>query len=369
MKVVINESERGFLFKNGRFIKMLQPGRHLMNPFGGAEVRKVCIDDAPMTEPLVFASYMEDKDFQQSVAVVPVREGTIALHYRDGAFADVLRAGRYAFWSLFSEHKFHVCDMSDDKALEQIPADVLERLPDSLVTRVLVADTETVLMYRNGSFLQKLPPGRHYFWRNGQDLSFFRYDTRVQQLELHWQEILTKDKVALRINFVASYRITDAIKLHAGIANYEEQLYVALQMAVRDLTAGMTLDELMEKKERVAGDVLALLKTREEEFYVTFLFAGLKDIILPGEVREIMNTVLIAEKKAQANVIARREEVASTRSLLNTAKLMEENTTLYKLKELEYLERICDKVGSISVTNASGLLEQLGAVINGGARQ
>ena len=77
----------------------------------------------------------------------------------------------------------------------------------------------------------------------------------------------------------------------------------------------------------------------------------------------IMNTILVAEKKAQANVITRREEVASTRSLLNTARLMDENKTLYKLKELEYLERICENVSNISVSSASGLLEQLNAVI------
>lgn len=76
-----------------------------------------------------------------------------------------------------------------------------------------------------------------------------------------------------------------------------------------------------------------------------------------------MNSVLVAEKTAQANVISRREEVASTRSLLNTAKLMDENKTLYKLKELEYLERICDRVGEISVNGNSGLVEQLGQLI------
>ena len=90
-----------------------------------------------------------------------------------------------------------------------------------------------------------------------------------------------------------------------------------------------------------------------------FLNAGIKDIILPGEIRDIMNTVLVAERKAQANVITRREEVASTRSLLNTAKLMEENKTLYKLKEMECLERICAQVGNIQVTGGGALLEQL----------
>ena len=79
--------------------------------------------------------------------------------------------------------------------------------------------------------------------------------------------------------------------------------------------------------------------------------------------REIMNTVLIAEKRAQANVITRREEVASTRSLLNTAKLLDENKTLYRLKELEYLERICENVGNITLNGNSDILTQLAAFI------
>lgn len=110
---------------------------------------------------------------------------------------------------------------------------------------------------------------------------------------------------------------------------------------------------------------LARLKEKQAEYFVAFSEAGVKDIILPGEIRSIMNTVLIAEKKAQANVITRREEVASTRSLLNTAKLMDENQTLYKLKELEHLERICENVGSISVSGGTDLLSQLTQILKG----
>jgi len=80
---------------------------------------------------------------------------------------------------------------------------------------------------------------------------------------------------------------------------------------------------------------------------------------LPGDVKEIMNQVLIAEKKAQANSIMRREETASTRSLLNTAKLMEDNTMLFKLKEMEYVEKIADKINSISVSGNGMVIDQL----------
>lgn len=97
--------------------------------------------------------------------------------------------------------------------------------------------------------------------------------------------------------------------------------------------------------------------------YIDITSAGIKDIILPGEISAIMNSVLLAEKTAQANVITRREEVASTRSLLNTAKLMDENTTLRKLKELEYIERICEHVSEINVNGGKGLLAELYALL------
>jgi len=85
-----------------------------------------------------------------------------------------------------------------------------------------------------------------------------------------------------------------------------------------------------------------------------------KDIILPGDIRELMNRVIEAEKTAQANVIKRREETAATRSLLNTAKLMEDNPVLLRLKELEALEKVSEKVGNVIVGNGmDGVLDDL----------
>ena len=87
---------------------------------------------------------------------------------------------------------------------------------------------------------------------------------------------------------------------------------------------------------------------------------GVKDIILPGDVRELMNRVIEAEKTAQANVIKRREETAAKRSLLYTAKLMEDNPVLLRLKELEALEKVSEKVGNVIVGNGmDGVLEDL----------
>ena len=135
------------------------------------------------------------------------------------------------------------------------------------------------------------------------------------------------------------------------------------QLVLREYIGNYKMEELLENKEEIGMYVFEQLKQRAASLYIDITDAGIKDIILPGDMREIMNTVLIAEKRAQANVITRREEVASTRSLLNTAKLLDENKTLYRLKELEYLERICENVGNITLNGNSDILIQLAAFI------
>ena len=170
------------------------------------------------------------------------------------------------------------------------------------------------------------------------------------------QEILTRDKIGIRMNVACMYKVQDAVEFASRISDLKGQLYPAVQLAIREIVGNYKLDEILEAKERISREIYEALQEREEMFCVHFLTAGIKDIILPGEIREIMNSVLVAEKAAQANVIARREEVASTRSLLNTAKLMDENQTLYRLKELEYLEKICQKVGEISVSGSAGIV-------------
>jgi len=119
------------------------------------------------------------------------------------------------------------------------------------------------------------------------------------------------------------------------------------------------LDEILAKKETASNYVLKAIAEKAADLGVKINDCGIRDIILPGEIKDIMNQVLVAEKRAQANIITRREETASTRSLLNTAKLMENNEMLFKLKEMEYVEKIAEKINTISVAGSGQIVEQL----------
>jgi len=99
----------------------------------------------------------------------------------------------------------------------------------------------------------------------------------------------------------------------------------------------------------MAPPVLARVQPRLAGSGIALESVGVKDIILPGDMRTILAQVVEAEKAAQANVIRRREETAATRSLLNTAKVMEGNPVALRMKELETLERVAERIDKISV--------------------
>lgn len=362
MKIIINQNERGFLFRNGTYRRMLQPGKNKVRTLLGETYVRLALDK-PISVPGTDAEILlKDKDFAENVVTIDVPDGQVAVRFEDGRVADALGAGRYLYFNYYRSITYKLFDISAVE-IEGLTPEQINRLPKELYLKAVIAEGETGLLSLDGKFSRALTPGAYYFWNTKTAVSCEKVDLRNQELEINGQEILTADKVTLRVNFVTSYRIMDAVKVTSDIKNYRECIYTAVQLCVREYIGRFRFDELLEQKDNIAATVLEKLKSYKSELNVEFTSAGLKDIILPGEIRDIMNTVLIAEKNAQANVIARREEVASTRSLLNTAKLLDENATLYKLKELEYLEKICDKVGNISVGGGS-LITELQKIIN-----
>ena len=214
-----------------------------------------------------------------------------------------------------------------------------------------------------GKLLGLLAPGLHYYWRFLRDLKVETVDLRLQVLEVAGQEILTRDKVSLRVNLTAGYRITDVLTAFARQAKPVDFLYKELQFGLRAAVGTRTLDELLENKTVIDDVVNTHIKRRVEDsggFGLEVESVGVKDIILPGDMKIILAKVVEAEKAAQANVIRRREETAATRSLLNTAKVMEDNPIALRLKELETLEKVTEKIDKISVFGGlDGVLKDL----------
>lgn len=363
MLITIRDHERGLVFKAGNYRGVLKPGKHFAMPFS-----ETVIEIMDITRPFYVDGYdldlfLSDAGLCQELTVADIADRQIALHFVDDKFQEVLRTGKYAFWNALKKHTFTIVDISTPEVAASIDRSLLAR--PQLREYAAVYDLEPYMkgiLFFDNKIQQVLEPGRHYFWLGANKVDIVKVDMRKRDMEINGQEIMTEDKVPLRFNFVCQYKITDAVKVVMAVKDYEQQLYLLLQLVLREYVGTLKLDDLLRMKQEIAAYVLRALQGKEQDYGVEFLFAGVKDIILPGEIKDILNTVLVAEKKALANVITRREETASTRSLLNTAKLMDENQTLFRLKELEFLEKICDKIGSISL-NGGGLLEQLNSLL------
>lgn len=362
-KFIIREDERGLLFREGRYVKPLAPGTYRFWSFANHEIATLKTNQPFRVPERDIEPFLQDDRLRAELTVVDVPDYEYALHFEDGKFARLLTAGKHAFWNVWKRHEFVRVDARDPEIPPEVDVSVLTRIGSAYVQSYEVASHEAGLLFIGNEFERTLKPGVYRFWRGPVPALVRTVDMRQQQLDMTGQEMMTEDKVTLRLNFVCQYRIVDPLK-SLEIRSFEDQVYVLLQLILREYVGTMKLDELLRAKQEVGSYALGKLKEKAGDYGVEFLSAGVKDIILPGDVKEILNTVLIAEKKAQANLITRREETASTRSLLNTAKLLDENETLYRLKELEFMEKICDKIGSVSLSNGGNVLEQLNSLFS-----
>lgn len=359
--ILAGDNELVFVIRKRRFAEVLGAGERWI--FGrGIELER------HNTRQLVLASEWADTLVRSHAAlaaqyfvVIETGDAQVAVVYLDGRLARVIApAQRVLYFRGAREVTFEVIDV---RAEPEVPARLVAALArlgrESGATIAAIDEGKRGLVYLDGRLIRELGAGTYGFWNVLSVPRIDVLDARRQTMEVPGQEILTRDKVTVRVNISAVYEIVNVATARSAVRDVEQHLYRTLQIAVRQTLGKRTLEEVLAEKadvdEMVSGEV-----RREMELYgVRVIAIAIKDIILPGDIREILNQVVTAEKQAQANLIRRREETAATRSLLNTAKLMEDNPILIRLKELEALEKIAGKVEKISVySGLEGLLER-----------
>ena len=363
-RVVIGDGERGLKYKNRRFEGVLTPGVYWMSRFGGVEVRVFDIAkgeyDGKDVDVLVERL---GAGLAETFVLADVGTNEVGLVAQNGKLVEVLAPGsRKLYWRGPVKIEVERVAIGVDP---QVATEVAKRLRQlGILSRYAVTldvPVESVgLVFVDGKLVSTLTAGAYAFWNFAKSVSAEVVDLRVQSVEVSGQEMLTRDKVSLRVNLAASFRVVDAVAMRTKVAKFGEYLYRELQFGLRKVVAARSLDELLGDKASLDGDIYAYVRGRVSEFGVELLGVGVKDVILPGEMRDILNAVVQAEKSAQANVIRRREEANAMRSALNTAKLIADNPMLLRLKELESLEKVTEKIGKLTVFDGlDGVMNQL----------
>jgi regulator of protease activity HflC (stomatin/prohibitin superfamily) len=364
-RVVVGDGERALVFRNRRFKRVLVPGVYwLFARLGRLEVRvhettgaEYAGKDVDVLIALMGAA------LEQHFVLADIGTGEFGLVSKNGKLDEVLVPGvRKLYWKGSVPIEVERITLGSDLAMSASVAQRLKQL--GVLERVAVALTVPAesagLVFVDGKLVQVLGAGAYAFWNFARNVVVETIDLRVQSLEVSGQELLTRDKVSLRVNLAASVRVTDPVAARTRVAKYGDFVYRELQFGLRKAVSAKTLDELLGDKASLDADIFAYVRGRVAEIGLEVLGVGVKDVILPGEMKTNLNSVVEAEKVAQANIIRRREGANATRSLLNTAKLIEESPTLMRLKELEALERVTEKIDKLTVFGGlDGVMKQL----------
>lgn len=369
-KITIRKGQLGLLSRQGDYYQVLDAGEHRLPWFNTPDVLVINTDGSEIPEALAeYLRRFQSTWVEQYCVVADLTDTEAGALYVNGVLQEILPPGtRRLYWR--AEEALKLVRM--DTRQVSVPVEVMNAVLQprrngtvkgrEAILTVQVPAWHVGVLKIDGETQTLLPPGLTAYWKVNHLIEAEVVDTRLQVLEVGGQEILTKDKVNLRLNLAANWRYGDVLLAFGQLTKPLDHLYRELQFALREAVGTRTLDELLEDKQVIDEVVSAQVKARMTPFGIEVASLGVKDIVLPGDMKAILSQLVEAEKSAQANVIRRREETAATRSLLNTAKVMENNPVALRLKELETLERVAERIDKISVFG--GLDQVLHGLVN-----
>jgi hypothetical protein len=361
-KYVITDAQIGLLFKEQQFQKILTAGTYKFWQWSKAtSVQSIAITNSlsdGVGKDVLHLADLYPELFADHLQLWETNEHQVGLVYQQGVLREIKAPGqRGAYWRTKQPISIEALDINSEftisdalvRVLSGAREPLLSRSATSAVALANVAEGHLGFLVVDGKTLATLPSGLHMWWKFNRVIEVKQFDLRLQNMEVNGQEILTKDRVSLRINLSAMWQIANAEIVKRELADAKDYLYRELQLALRTIVSTQTLDELLADKNSLNQQVLAIVVDKSAGYGINLKSVGARDIILPGEMKAILTQVVEAQKVAEANLIKRQEETQSTRSLHNTAKVMEGNPILLRLKELEILEKITARINTLNV--------------------
>lgn len=217
-----------------------------------------------------------------------------------------------------------------------------------LLKRVVIFEHERGVVFRNGKFHRLLQPGSHWLFPYFEKLQ--NVDVRARFITIPGQDVLSSDNISVKVSLAVNFKVDDPFRALNGTFNYSESLYSILQLELRDLFGLTAIDELLVKRKEIGETLFEKSKGKAAELGLLLLSAEIKDIMFPGELKNIFAQIVNARNEGLAALERARGESASLRNLANTAKLLENNPALLQLRILQALE---SKSGNTIVLSTS----------------
>jgi regulator of protease activity HflC (stomatin/prohibitin superfamily) len=356
----VRSYEMGLYFRDGEFRGVLEKGTHWFVDLLGKVAVDVVSRRATWLVHEKLDLIVKSGALGDRAAVLDLKDYERALVWIDNRFAHILAGGQYAYWTGQKKVDVEVLDarkvrFEHDQFKVIVRSATAQRLLD-----ICTVKRECVgVLFVDGRYVETLAPGEYAFWKGPAEALVVEVDLRETMVDVSGQEIMTADKVTLRLNAVVTYKIVNARLAVSQTDDVRQALYRETQLVLRGVIGTRELDAFLTDKDAVAKEIEENVRGRAGELGLEIASVGIRDVILPGDMKDLMNKVTEAKKAAEANLIARREETAAIRSQANTAKLLADNPTLMRLRELEVLEKIAGAGKLNVVVGEKGLTDRI----------
>lgn len=365
MKVRVRYDQIGLVFNDGKFESVAAEGSHWFNPFGRKTIELIDLRDAVNADSqLPLQEIGQTKALQPYGEILDLSDDQRALVWVEGRFLAILKPGTYFLSNVLVNMRYEIIDATAVQ-FEHDQLSVIAQKDHGVCLDVRSIERDSVgLLFIDGRFQKTLLAGVYAFWKKTGKVAVAVVDLREQAFEIGGQELMTADKVTLRINATITYRVEDPKRSIEVSDDAVMSLYRAAQLVLRKNIGQRSLDDFLNDKEQLAELAEAQLQNRAQSLGLSIVAIGIKDVILPGEMKDLMNRVIEARKAAEANLIFRREETAAIRSQANSAKLLDSNPTLMRLLELEVIEKVAQSTNlQVVLGDKAGLSEQLRKIV------
>ena len=196
--------------------------------------------------------------------------------------------------------------------------------------RITILEYEKGLLYRQGRFSKTLEAGQ--YWYTPLLTLIQKLDLRPRFVSITGQEVLSSDGVTLKVSLAAHYEITDPVAATSRAQNFQDALYLELQIALREIIGSADIDTVLKSRSDFSKKLLELTEAKAQDLGLKLISVHVKDILFPGKLKEVFAQVISARKEGLAILEKARGETAALRSLANAAKMIEANPYLMQLR-------------------------------------